>query len=118
MSFKLIISWFKTNAVKILLLLLLFVVLILIALTFWFKLRGFKITDLLLRLQVANAKNEVNHLQTKKTLLEAKETIKINDIREIEKEIKEEKKKVEAGKMKIEGMTNDEIIARFTELGF
>ena len=118
MSFALIKSWFKTNAVKILLLLLLFVVIVLIALTFWLKIRGFKITDLLLRLQVANAKNEVSHLQTKKAVLETKETIKIEDIKKIEKEIKEETKKVEVGKMKIEGMTDDEIAARFTELGF
>ena len=118
MNFQLIKSWFKTNIVKILLLLLLIVVLILIALTFWFKIRGFKITDLLLRLQVANAKNEINHLQTKKAVLETKETIKIKDIIKIEKEIKEEMKKVEAGKMKIEGMTDDEIVDRFIELGF
>jgi cell division protein YceG involved in septum cleavage len=118
MSWQLIKSWFKTNVVKILLLLLLFVVLVLIALTFWLKVRGFKITDLLLRLQVANAKNEVNHLQTKKAVLESKETIKIEDIKEIEKELKEEKKKIEAGKMKIEGMNDDEILARFNELGF
>lgn len=118
MNIKLLISWIKTNAVKILLIALLILALVLVALAFWLKIRGFKMTDLLLRLQVANAENELNHLETKKAVIETKEEIKEEEIKEIEEEIKEEKKKATAGRLKIKGMTDDEIADRFTELGF
>lgn len=118
MNIKLIISWIKTNAIKILLVVLLIIVLVLVALAFWLKIRGFKITDLLLRLQVANAENELNHLKTKKAVIETKEEVKKEEVKEIEEEIKEEKKKAIVGRLKIKGMTDDEIADRFTELGF
>lgn len=111
-------SWFKTNSTKILLILGTILVIVLASLTFWLRIRGFKITDLLLRLQVANAKNEVSHLQTKKAVLIAREDVKTEEISKLEKEIKDEKKKIESGKMKIQGMSDDEILARFNELGF
>jgi len=118
MSFSLIVSWIKTNAVKILLVVLLVLTLVLVACAWWLKIKGFKVSDLLLRLQVANAKNEMNHLQTKKAVLETKKNFTKEQMQEIENEIKEEHKKIERGKMKIEGMSDDEVARRFTELGF
>ena len=114
---KLLVSWLKTNAVKILLISLLVLALLLIACAWWLKVRGFKVSDLLLRLQVANAHNELGHLQTKKAVIETKKNVTKEEIKQIEEEIKEEQKKVEAGTMKIKGMTDDEVINRFNELG-
>lgn len=118
MTLSLIVSWFKTNAVKILLVSLFIFVILLIACAWWLKIRGFKITDLLLRLQMANAKNEINHLQTKKAVLETKKDTTKEVIVDIEKEIKEEQKKIIEGRMKIEGLNDEEIVDRFTKLGF
>lgn len=118
MSFNIILSWFKTNIVKILLILLLILTLILVACAWWLKIKGFKVSDLLLRLQMANAKNELSHLETKKAVLETKKDFAKEEMQKIENEIKEEQKKIERGKMKIEGMSDEEVANRFTELGF
>jgi flagellar motility protein MotE (MotC chaperone) len=115
---KIALAWLKTNAVKILLIFLLILVLVLIVLAWWLKIRGFKVTDLLLQLQVATAKNEISYLQTKKAVLETKEIISKDEIQKIENEIKEEHKKAEVNKMKIQRMNDDEIASHLSELGF
>jgi len=118
MSFTLVVSWFKKNLVKILLVILMVLVLILVAAGWWLKIRGFKVADLLSRLQMADAKNEVNHLETRKALLKQKGNYLEEDMAEIERKIKSNKKKTEKAKLKIQGLGNEEIARRLSDLGF
>ena len=118
MSLKLIISWAKTNLVKILLVILLILVFALLILGWWLKIRGFKVVDLISRLQMANANNEISHLNTKKAVLKTKKDVKEEVVVEIEKELLLEQEKVEKAKLQIEGLDNEEIANRLTALGF
>jgi len=118
MQIKLLLAWLKTNSFKILLIVGLILVLIIIALAWWLKIKSFKVTDLLLKLQVANAESELNYLETKKKVIESKEEVSKSDIKEISDKIKEEKKKAVKKRLQLEGMTNDQIVDRFNQLGF
>lgn len=118
MSLALATSWLKKNAVTILLIVAAVLVLVVVILGFWIKVKNFKVLDLFRKLQIANAKNEVAHLQTKKKVLETKEEIKEEEIAAIEAEIKEEEKKVATKRAEIEGLTNAEVAKRLTDLGF
>jgi len=102
----------------ILLVILMVLVLVLIAAGWWLKIRGFKVSDLLLRLQMANSKNEVNHLQTKKAVLTERGNFKKEELEEIEQEIKDNNKKAEQAKLQLEGLGNEEIARRLSDLGF
>jgi len=111
-------SWLKKNAVSLALLLALIIALIATILFFWLKVRGHKITHLISLLQVAQTKNEVAHLQAKKTVLEAKGEGKREQIKVIDAEIREQEKRAVKAKAAIEGLSNEEVAARFTDLGF
>lgn len=115
---KVFISWLKTNAIKIALILGAIVALLIVVLCFWLKIRGFKIEHLLSYLEIANAKNEINHLKTKKAVLKTKYQYKEQEIQEIEDKIKEEEKKAETSKLEIKGLSSEEIADHFNKLGY
>ena len=117
-NIKLIIPWIKKNSVKILLVLCLILVMLLVLVGFWFKIRGFKIANLIGDLQIANTKNEMSYLEKKKAVLQEKGEVKKDEIAAIEVQIKDEQRKAEKAKLEIQGLKNDEIADRLTKLGF
>ena len=113
-----LISWIKKNTVTVLLVILAFLVLLLTIVGFWLRIRGFKVSDLLLKLQMAETKNEINHLNVRKAVLKERTNAKKEDIEEVDKEINELKKKAIIKKAEIKGLSNEDVSKRFTELGF
>lgn len=118
MDVKLIVSWIKNNFVKILLVVCLVFVLTIVILSFGLKIKGFKVSDLIFKLQMANANNELSHLEKKLAVVETKEGFSRKKLNEIKDEVIKEKKRLETAKLKIQGMSDEEISNRFTELGY
>jgi len=117
-SIALALSWLKKNTVTVLLVILTILVLILILVGFWLRIKSFKVTDLLKKLQIANARNESASLYAKKKVLEAKSETKKEEIEAIDKLIRKEEEKVIKASMEIEGLSNAEVAKRLTDLGF
>ena len=115
---KVAFSWLKKNTKTVIFIILAVLVVLLSILAFWFKLRGFKIADLIYKLREAEANNEISHLETKKAVLAERETQNYDDIEDLNKLIQAERKKVEVAKRKIKRMSTDEIAAELTDLGF
>jgi len=112
------ISWIKKNTKTIVFVLAMIGVLILTILAFWLKIRGFKVTDLLSKLQIAEAKNEIGHLEVKKAILKKDETNKVDEIKELDAKIKEESKKMETIKLQVKGLNNEQIASELSSLGY
>lgn len=118
MSISLFIKWLQKNAITVLLVITAILLVILAALGFWLRIRGFKISDLLNDLQVASAKNQIGYLREKRAVLATKAEVKEEEIEAIEAEIKSEEKKVVLGRLEKQGMSSDEIANRLSKLGF
>ena len=111
-------SYIKKNFVTILLVLAAILALFVVVLTFWLKIKGFKMSHLLSLLAIAEAKNEISHLETKKAVLKTKYQYKESEIEELDKKIKEEQKKAEKLKLEMKGLSNEEIADHFNNLGY
>lgn len=111
-------AWLKKNAVVVGLVLAAVVLALFGILLFWLKIRGHSIETLASLLQIASAKNEVSHLETKKAVLAAKSETKTEEIQQIDAQIKAERKKAEKAKLEIKGLSNEDVAARLSELGF
>lgn len=115
---KVALSWLKKNTKTVVFVFLTVLVLLLIALGFWLKIRGFKISNLLYKLQEAEAKNEINHLQVKQAVLLEKDTVATAEVKELKGQIQVEKKKAETARLKVKGLSSEELADELTNLGF
>lgn len=112
------VAWLRKHAVVVGLILAAILVAAFGILLFWLKVRGHSIETLSSLLQVAAAKNEVSSLETKKAVLQAKAETKTEDIQQIDAQIKAEQRKAEKAKLEIKGLSNEDVAARLSELGF
>lgn len=117
-SLKLAFSWVRKNTTTILLVVCGVAAIAIVILFFWLKIRGFKVSNLTGLLEIAGAKNEIAHLETKRAVLEAYEGDKHSQLEDVEIQLHNEKRKLEKAKLEVRGCTNDEVASRLTELGF
>lgn len=115
---KVALSWLKKNSKTVIFVFLTVLVVLLIALGFWLKIRGFKIANLLFKLQKAEAENEINHLEVKRAVLLEKDEVATDQIEEIKRQIIIEKKKAETARLKVKGLSSEELADELTNLGF